>query len=95
MVGNPSAPYTDTVYKSFLFIDDCIQISQEHNKQKIIQDSSKVYSKVETWDEIITYTALSGSFFLQSVPAYSHISKNVMLYTYILKLLILYWIYSK
>jgi hypothetical protein len=48
MVGNPPAPYTDTVYKSFLFIDDCIQISQEHNKQKIIQDSSKVYSKVET-----------------------------------------------
>jgi hypothetical protein len=48
MAGTTSAPYTDTVSKSFLFIDDCIQISQEHNKQKMVQDSSRVYSKAET-----------------------------------------------
>ncbi|PNF25392.1 hypothetical protein B7P43_G09777 [Cryptotermes secundus] len=48
MVGNPPAPYTEPLSKSFLFIDNCSQISQEHNKQKMIQDSGRMYSKVET-----------------------------------------------
>jgi hypothetical protein len=48
MGGNPPAPYTEPLSKSFLFIDNCNQISQEHNKQKMIQDSVRVYSKVET-----------------------------------------------
>lgn len=48
MVGNPPAPYTEPLSKSFLSIDNCSQISQEHNKQKMSQDSGRMYSKVET-----------------------------------------------
>jgi 5-methylcytosine-specific restriction endonuclease McrA len=40
---NPSVPYNEP-----LFIDNCSQISQEHNKQKMIHNSGRVYSKVET-----------------------------------------------
>jgi len=43
MVGNPPVPYTEP-----LFVDNCSQISQEHSKQKVVQDSGRVYSKVET-----------------------------------------------
>jgi hypothetical protein len=48
MVGSSPAPYTEHLSKSFLFIDDCSQISQEHNKQKLTEDSGRMYSKVET-----------------------------------------------
>lgn len=43
MVGNPPVPYTEP-----LFVDNCSQISQENSKQKMVQDSGRVYSKVET-----------------------------------------------
>jgi hypothetical protein len=48
MVSSPPAPYTEPQSKSFLFVDNCNQISQDQNKQKMMQDSSRVYSKVET-----------------------------------------------